>query len=272
MEKIRFKDKAKVMGLLALMTVTGCAPVYQRNPRLLKTSQDQKVVKGSSPIGDAFILLFSAFGAKPSQSPTNFDWQAYQRNFYNSQIEVNNPDFNPAFYCFGGWDLGKNNQIFRMTDNIALSIEHSDYQVFNFESWRDSLEKIKHQYFKQSPIILIGHSGGGSNAIKVTKILEKVNVPVGLMLIDSTHLKSEEYFPPVVEGLSNNFTIPSNVFHVENYVTGGPYEGRNLKEFDFANSRTTFRNHHISGHHLTPLEKRFAPRYVKSIKQILNKR
>ncbi len=272
MEKIRFKNKAKVMGLVALMAVTGCAPVYQRNPRLLKTPQDQKVVKGSSPVEDIFIVLFSALGAKPSQSPTNFNWQAYQRNFHNLQPQINNFDFNPAFYCFGGWDLNNNNQIFRMTDNIALNIEHSDYQVFNFEDWRDSLEKIKHQYFKQSPIILIGHSGGGSNAIKATKVLEKVNVPVGLMLVDSTHLKSEEYFPPIVDGLFNNFTIPSNVIHVENYVTDGPYEGRKLRKSDFANFKTTFRNHHLRGHHLTPLENRFAPQYIRSINQILNKR
>ena len=254
-----------------VLFASGCGKTYYRDPQFLSGDPLEKKYVTTNPLEDIFLTMLAGLGAKPRQSPTDFDWRTYQRNFSTNTFSVSK-DHKPTLYCFGGWDSHDNNQIFRMTDLVAANKVHSDYKIFDFDDWRDSLEKIKQQYAKESPIVLIGHSGGGSNAIKTAKVLEKVNVPVGILLVDSTHLRKKGYFPANVDGISNTFTIPYNVFHVENYVSNGPFQGRKLTRRDFANPKTTFENHHINGNHLDCLKTKYTLSYVRSIYNILNNR
>lgn len=216
------------------------------------------------------VGCLSSCGTSPA-----FDWQSYTQSMplaqqgrgTNSQGFISNPK-SPVIFGIGGWE-GKNHMT-RVIGPLTSRVAFSDSKVIAFEQWPDIMESIKRQHLDGHPIIIIAYSAGCSDALSISNILEKSNIPVGLILMDATYLGSG-MFKPSVEGIENVTTIPGNVYMVENHVTHSPFGGRDLTTQNFQNpERTKFRNNYIRCSHLNLLFEKYSDQYAASVRSIMN--
>jgi len=217
-----------------------------------------------------------AFGALVGcgTSPA-FDWQGYTKNMTSARIAGSRTSAGaesgskaPAIFGIGGWEGGDHMKM--ILKPIAARIKLSESRAIAFKRWPDIMEDIKDHHLNGRPVILIGYSAGCSDALRISNILDRAHVPVGLILIDATYLHSG-MFKPTVEGIENVGMIPGNVYMVENYVTPSPFGGRGLAASDLKNpARTKFRNISITGTHLNLLFKKYNDRYAASVRAIMS--
>lgn len=218
------------------------------------------------------IAVGTLSGCGPS--PT-FDWQGYSGNMLlvqkarggNGDGVVTQSKI-PAVFGIGGWEGG--NHMKRVLEPLASEIKFSDSRAIAFGRWPDIMESIKKQHLDGHPIILIGYSAGCSDVLRISNILDKAHIPVGLILIDATYLGSG-MFRPTLEGIQDVDIIPSNVYMVENYVTRSPFGGRDLATRNFKNpEHTKFRNFYLNCSHLNLLYKKYSDWYAASVLAIMN--
>ncbi len=218
------------------------------------------------------IAVGTLSGCGPSPA---FDWEGYSRNMPSAQKarSKNSDGFatkskTPAIFGIGGWEGGDHME--RVVRPLASEVKPSDTQTIAFGRWPDVMETIKRRHLDGQPIILIGYSAGCSDALRISSILDKAHVPVGLILMDATYLGSG-MFEPAVSGIQNVDMIPGNVYMVENYVTYSPFGGRDLTARDIKNpERTKFRNIFIHCSHLNLLFEKYCDRYAASVRAIMN--
>lgn len=223
-----------------------------------------------------FLGCLTAAGSLTSCgiSPS-FDWEGYSQNVAlerkASGTKINSSASNsrtPAIYGFSGW--GGGNRIVEIVDPLVARVKVSDSQSMAFGRWPDVMGRIKSQYLAGHPVILVGHSAGCSDVLSVSNVLEKANIPVGLILIDAIYLRSG-LFKPSVKGLQNVGMVPGNVYRVENYVTDSTWGGRDLTNSDLKNSaRTKFKNIFISTAHLNLLGENYSTQYAESANSLLD--
>lgn len=186
------------------------------------------------------------------------------RNIKNSITNVKTP----AIYGFSGW--GGGNRIVEIVDPLVSRVKVSDSRSISFRRWPDVMGTIKEQYLAGHPVILIGHSAGCSDVLEVSNVMEKADIPVGLILIDAIYLRSG-FFKPNVKGIQNSNMIPGNVYMVENYVTDSTWGGRNITNHDLKNpARTKIHNVFIKTAHLNLLHEKYSDQYAASTRTILD--
>lgn len=208
-------------------------------------------------------VMLSSCGPRPT-----FDWETYSRSMATSHRANTSTSKSPAIYAFGGWEGGTHMD--RIVQPLVTEVKPSDARAIAYGQWPGIMEDIKKQHLSGHPIILIGYSAGCSDVVSISNILEKTQVPVGLVLMDATYLGSG-MFKPSLQGIPNVGMIPGNAYMVENYVTYSPFGGRNLTTNDFKNpGRTKFRNIFINCAHLNLLLEKYRGRYAESVRAILN--
>ncbi len=202
----------------------------------------------------------------------NFDIKNYVNNFWKTGNNLVNfgggRTYNrsllahrgPAIYGFGGIGSGQTDNVL---DNVCSAIETSECHYHKLGKYPKIMERVKEQHKAGNPIIFIAHSAGCGEAVNVASILEKTNVPIGMIFLDAAYLNSGLYKP--------SSKIPRNVYRVENYISKGPYKGRELMDSDFENNnsaRTKYQDFRVNASH-GGLTKKFEKEYIKSIGRIL---
>lgn len=209
------------------------------------------------------VGALSSCGSSPA-----FDRQGYSQNISLTQKARGSNGRYPAIFGIGGWEGG--NHMDRVVRPLALREKFSDCQVVAYGRWMDIMEPIKRQHVDGHPIIIIAYSAGCSDALRISNILEKSRIPVGLIFLDATYLYSG-MFKPSVEGIEDVTTVPGNVYMIENYVTPSPFGGRDLTTQNFQDPvRTKFRNNYIWTSHLNLFNKKYIVRYTASVRSIMN--
>jgi hypothetical protein len=211
-----------------------------------------------------FSLVSLLSGCFQSPQP-DFNWPKYAEGFKNFS---NRNKKSPAIYGFGGF-LGNN--VNRTIDSIVKDIKVSDYASPDLGKWPQLMNRIREHYENGSPIILIGHSAGCSDAVNVANILEKAGVPVSIIFLDAAYLKLG-LFKPQVGGIKDSYLIPRNVYRVENYISRGPFNGREIKGSDFKDNNkagTRFLDFYLKTNHWEMANGEFTNYYIASINRIL---
>ena len=239
-------------------------PVQPRFRGFLAKSVFSAVAKTGIVLGCLIAVgALSSCGSSPA-----FDWQGYSQNMSSTQKARGTNSKSPAIFGIGGWEGG--NHMNRVVGPLALREKFSDCKVVAYGRWTDIMEPIKRQHVDGHPIIIIAYSAGCSDALRISNILEKARIPVGLIFLDATYLYSG-MFKPSVEGIENVTTIPGNVYMIENYVTPSPFGGRDLTTQNFQDpERTKFRNNYLWTSHLNLLHKKYIVRYAASVRSIMN--
>ncbi len=239
-------------------------PVQPRFRGSLAKSAFSAVAKSGNVLGCLIAVgALSSCGSSPA-----FDWAGYPQDMSLTQKASGTSSKNPAIFGIGGWEGG--NHMDRVVGPLAQREKFSDCQVVAYGRWTDIMEPIKRQHVDGHPIIIIAYSAGCSDALRISNILEKARIPVGLIFLDATYLHSG-MFKPSVEGIENVTTIPGNVYMIENYVTPSPFGGRDLTTQNFQDpERTKYRNNYLWTSHLNLLGEKYIVQYAASVRSIMN--
>ena len=84
--------------------------------------------------------------------------------------------------------------------NSELGVEATSLSA---QEWRTVARRIKNAGAAKHPIVLIGHSLGGDDQIRVAKLLHAANIPVDLMVLIDPNLPPS--IPPNVKRCVNIF-------------------------------------------------------------------
>lgn len=216
----------------------------------------------------------------------NFDIKGYADNFWKKGTGIVGYGKNriirketsllltsnaPAIYGFGGLDVFGDGQTDNVLDNLCPIIRTSECHYHKLGKYPEIMDNIKSQYRAGNPIIFIAHSAGCGEAVNVASILEQTNVPVGIIFLDAAYLKDSNLFPPGIKEIEGSDKIPGNVYRIENYISKGPYKGRELRDGDFKNNNTAgtkYRDFRLDASH-GGMTKKFTNEYIKSLGRIL---
>ena len=198
------------------------------------------------------------FYSKASHTADNLTfWNNKPTSYFN------NSSYGPAIYGFGGIGNGQTDNVL---NNLCPKIKTSECHYHKLGKWPSIMDKVKQQHKIGNPIIFIAHSAGCGEAVNVAKILEKTNVPIGMIFLDAAYLNSGLYKP--------SSKIPSNVYRVENYISNGPFKGRELKDSDFEHNNsaiTRYSNYRLKTSH-GGMTKKFTDQYLNSLYRLAGSR
>ena len=230
------------------------------------------------------IIFGSLTIAGCSLPKPNFDIKNYVNNFRKTTINLINFDSGrehnkplllnygqPAIYGFGGLDVFGDGQTDNVLDNLRPINETSECHYHRLGKYPEIMEKVKEQHKAGNPIIFIAHSAGCGEAVNVASILEKASVPIGMIFLDATYLTDDKLFPPGLKEIPGSGKIPGNVYRIENYISKGPYKGRELMDSDFENNnyaRAKYQDFRLDASH-GGMTKEFEEEYIKSLGRIL---
>jgi len=219
-------------------------------------------------------IILAGLTAGCSLPKPKFDMKTYADNFWKKSSSVadkltfwNNQEpssYSPAIYGFGGLAVFGDGQTDNVLANICPTLEVSDCHYHKLGKWPKIMHRIKYQYKTGHPIIFIGHSAGCGEAVNVANELKKIGMPIGMIFLDASYLNSGLYKP--------NCKIPSNVYRIENYISKGPYKGKELEDSDFEGNnlmKAKSFNFRLNTSHVG-MTKKFQDEYIDSVQRILS--